>query len=97
MVLRGTQEVWYSIDNRYGKSTHWTAYGVFGPKKDELTGKWRIIHNVGLCDLYISPHIFRMIKNKNERGRVYSMHEGKERCVKGLGGKGLRERDHWRT
>ena len=32
---------------------------VFGPKRDEVTGKWRILHNVELRDLYSLPNIVR--------------------------------------
>jgi hypothetical protein len=28
---------------------------IFGPKKDEVTGKWRKLHNEKLYDLYFSP------------------------------------------
>jgi hypothetical protein len=31
--------------------------GVFGPKRDEVTGEWRKLHNEELHDLYCSPHI----------------------------------------
>ena len=32
---------------------------VFGPKRDEVTGKWRKLHNEELSDLYCSPNIVR--------------------------------------
>jgi hypothetical protein len=28
----------------------------FEPKKDEVIGEWRKLHNVELCDLYFSPN-----------------------------------------
>jgi len=34
---------------------------IFGPKKDEVTGEWRKLHNE-LNDLYCSPNIVRVIK-----------------------------------
>jgi len=32
--------------------------GIFGPKKDEVTGEWRKLHNEELNDLYCSPNLF---------------------------------------
>jgi hypothetical protein len=31
--------------------------GIFGLKKDEVTGGWRKLHNEELCNLYSSPSI----------------------------------------
>ena len=36
---------------------------VFGPKRDEVTGEWRKLHNEELNDLYYSPNIVRVIKS----------------------------------
>jgi hypothetical protein len=30
---------------------------IFGPKRDEITGEWRKLHNEELNDLYSSPNI----------------------------------------
>jgi hypothetical protein len=38
--------------------------GIFGPKRDEVTGGWRKLHNEGLRELYSSPSIIRMIKSR---------------------------------
>jgi hypothetical protein len=35
---------------------------IFGPKRDEVTGEWRKLHNERLNDLYCSPNILRVIK-----------------------------------
>jgi len=35
---------------------------IFGPKRDEVTGEWRKLHNEKLNDLYRSPNIIRVIK-----------------------------------
>jgi len=37
---------------------------IFGPKRDELTGRWRKPHNEELNDLYSSPIVVRVIKSR---------------------------------
>ena len=37
---------------------------VFGPKKDEVTGEWRKLHNEKLYDLYFSPNIVRVLNRE---------------------------------
>jgi hypothetical protein len=39
----------------------------FGPKRDEVTGGWRKLHNEELRDLYSSPSIIRIIKSRRMR------------------------------
>ena len=35
---------------------------VFGPKRNEVTGKWRKLHKIELSDLYSLPNIVRVVK-----------------------------------
>jgi hypothetical protein len=37
---------------------------IFGPKRDEVTGRWRKLQNGVLRDLYSSASIIRMIKSR---------------------------------
>jgi len=37
---------------------------IFCPKRDEVTGEWRKLHNEELNDLYCSPNIVRVIKSR---------------------------------
>jgi len=37
---------------------------IFGPKRDEVTGEWRKLHNEALNDPYSSPNIVRVIKSR---------------------------------
>jgi hypothetical protein len=36
---------------------------IFGPKRDEVIGGWRKLHNEELHNLYCSPNMIRMIKS----------------------------------
>jgi hypothetical protein len=45
--------------------------GIFGPKRDEVTGEWRKVHNEELHDLYSSPSIIRIIKARRMRCAGY--------------------------
>jgi hypothetical protein len=40
---------------------------IFGPKRDEVTGEWRKLHNEEVHDLYSSPSIIRIIKSRRIR------------------------------
>jgi hypothetical protein len=50
---------------------------IFGPKRDEVTGKWRRIHNEELYTMCASPNIFRVIRSRRMRwvGHVLLMGE----------------------
>jgi hypothetical protein len=54
---------------------------IFGPKRDEVEGEWRKLHNGELHNLYSSPDIVRQIKSSRMRwaGHVARM-EGGEMC-----------------
>jgi hypothetical protein len=40
---------------------------IFGPKRDEVTGGWRKLHNGELHNWYSSQSIIRMIKSRRKR------------------------------
>jgi hypothetical protein len=52
---------------------------ISGPKRDEVTGEWRKIHNEELNDLYCSPTIVRVMKSRSMRwaGHIARMEEGR--------------------
>jgi hypothetical protein len=53
--------------------------GIFGPKRDEVTGEWRKLHSGELHNLYSSLDIIREMKSKRMRwaGHVARMGEGR--------------------
>ena len=60
---------------------------VFGPRRDEVTGKWRRLHNEELNDLYSSFNNVRVRKSKRMRWAGHVAHMGKERGGGETGGK----------
>jgi hypothetical protein len=69
--------------------------GTFGPKRDEVTGGWRKLHNEEIRDLYSSPSIIRIIKSTRIRwaGHVARMRGKREMCT-GYWWESQRERGH---
>jgi hypothetical protein len=55
---------------------------IFGPKRDEVTGEWRKLHNEELRELYSLPSIIIIIKSRRMRwvGHVARMGENREAC-----------------
>ena len=55
---------------------------IFGPRRDEVMGKWRRLHNEELNDLYSSPNIVRVITSRRMRwaGHVARM-VGERGCI----------------
>ena len=52
---------------------------IFGPKRDEVTGEWRKLHNEELHDLYSSSNIIRVMKSRRIKwaGHVACMRESR--------------------
>ena len=68
---------------------------IFVPRKDELTGEWRRLHNEELNDLYSSPNIVRVIKSRRMRWAGHVARMGEERGCRGSWWGNRRERAHW--
>jgi hypothetical protein len=54
---------------------------IFGPRRDEVTGDWRRLHNEELNDLCSSPNIVRVIKSRRMRWAGHVARMGEERGV----------------
>jgi hypothetical protein len=50
---------------------------IFCPKRDEVTGDWRKLHNEELHNLYASPDIIRMIKSRRMRWAGHAARMGR--------------------
>jgi hypothetical protein len=67
---------------------------IFGPKRDEVTGEWRKLHNRELHNLHSSPDIIREIKSRRMRWAGHMARIGEGRNVyRILVGK-QKEKDH---
>jgi hypothetical protein len=62
---------------------------IFGPKRDEVTGEWRKLHNEELHNLYSSPDIIRRMRWAGHVARW----ERKEKCTR-FWWESPKERDH---
>ena len=54
---------------------------VFGPKRDEVTGEWRKLHNEELSDLYRLPNIVRVVKSTRMTWAEHVVRMGEKRGV----------------
>jgi hypothetical protein len=52
---------------------------IFGPKRDEVTGEWRKLHNEELRDFYSSPGIIRILKTRRMRWEGHVARMGEKR------------------
>ena len=68
---------------------------IFGPRRDEVTGEWRRLHNEEISDLYSSPNIVRVIKSRRMKWAghvgVWGRRGGAYRTLVGK----LQEIVHW--
>jgi hypothetical protein len=54
---------------------------VFGPKRDEVSGEWRKLHNEELNGLYFLPNIVRVVKSRRMRWAGHVARMGEDRGV----------------
>jgi hypothetical protein len=58
---------------------------VFRPKRAEVTGEWRKLHNEELNDLYSLPNIVHVVKSKQMRWAGHGVCMGEDRGVHRVG------------
>jgi hypothetical protein len=68
-------------EHRLGVLKNRVLRRIFEPKRDEVTGEWRKLHNEELHILFSSPHIIRQIKSRRMRWVGHVARMGEERKV----------------
>ena len=63
------------------KATELLYLRIFGPKRDEVTGEWRKLHNEEVNDLYSLPNIVRVVKARRMRWAGHVARMGEDRDV----------------
>jgi hypothetical protein len=69
---------------------------ICGPKRNEVTGEWRKLHNEELHILYSSPNIIMETKSRRMRWAGHVARMGEE-CVQGFDGNARRKETTWKT
>jgi hypothetical protein len=69
VVLYGRETLFLKLREEYRPRVFekWLLRGIFGPKRDEVTGSWRKLHNDEFHNLYFSQSKIRMIKSMRMR------------------------------
>jgi hypothetical protein len=71
---------------------------IFGSKRDEVTGKWRMLHNEELHILYSHPNIIMQIKSRIMTWVGQCATHGRGvKIVQGFAGKVRRKETSWKT
>jgi hypothetical protein len=66
-------------EHRLGVFENRVQRRIFGPKRDEVTGEWRKLHNDELNDFYSSPRIIGIIKARRTRWAGHVAQRGEKR------------------
>ena len=93
-IIHRITNLWEMYDSFFGhqkrswcESKKWENHNIkignksLGPRRDEVMGEWRRLHNEELSDLYSSPNTVRLIKWRRMRWTGHVAHMGEERGV----------------
>jgi len=69
IVLYGCETWWLTLreERKLRVFENKVLRRIFGPRRDEVKGEWRRLHNEELNDLYSSRNIVRVIKSRRMR------------------------------
>jgi hypothetical protein len=67
MIMMMMMMMMMIINYNFAYGSVWVLRRIYGPKRDEVTGDWRKLHNEELHNLYSSPNTIRMIKSRKMR------------------------------
>jgi hypothetical protein len=70
---------------------------TFGPKREEVAGDWRRLHNEELHNLYTSPNIIGIIKSRRMALAGHVARMGEETCIQNFDRKTRRVKTTWKT
>jgi hypothetical protein len=79
LILRDGHRLWV-FENRVLRRT-------FGPRRDEMTGEWKRLHNKQLyTSIHLSSNIIRVIKSRNMRWVRHVKRKEKQKGIQGFSG-----------
>jgi hypothetical protein len=67
---------------------------IYEPKRDEVTGGWRKLHNEELHNFHSSPSIIRMVRSRRMRWARHVERNGRRGIYIGYWWESEKERDH---
>jgi hypothetical protein len=67
---------------------------IFRPKREEVAGGWRRLHNEELLSLYASPNFVRVIKSRRIVWAAHVVSTGEMKNAYKILSENLKERDH---
>jgi hypothetical protein len=92
---KGVEKIKMSITFLLRVSENMMLRRIFEPRRNEIAGDWKRLHNEELNDLYSSPNFVRVIKSRRMRWAGHVARTGEERWVyRVLVGK-PEGRNHW--
>jgi hypothetical protein len=94
MVLYGCENWSLTLEERRLRVFDYRVLRIFGPKRDEVIGDWRKLHNEELHNLYCSPSIIRITKSRRMRWAGHLACIRRRRMHIGFLWESQKERDH---